>query len=121
MSAQPPITIDPTDDKPQMTEGYEPLDPTTFQWQPGTTVESVARMDIAGNKMTYRLTVVKPLTFEELTRLVRDALKETGNDLFAKLFNTWFTDLQRINMLDAASFKAAADAHKAKQNGNGAK
>jgi hypothetical protein len=100
-------------------DDFRPIDPKDYHWQPGKTIKVETKINFDWCPVTYNLTVVKPLTFQELTELTRNAVKRSGEDLFRNLFQVWYQAAKDVGLIDLESFQAAAQKAKEKKNGNG--
>lgn len=103
MNPQVPSTADTLKD-----ESFTPI-PQDWKWKPG----DAFRMKTPVPSDEYTLTIVKPVTFDELQKLVDHIIAPKRRDLF----KLWFEELQKHQLIDVESFKQAVE--KAKQNGNG--
>jgi len=95
------------------TSDWTPIDLKTYKWEPGKSV----RIQTA-HPTVYTFTVVKPVTFEELVGFVKDAIEKAEPvkkaDVFKYIYEDWYRHLAEVNLLEPESFKAAADAQRAK-------
>ena len=122
MSANEPIVIDPSVNPQPNADNFEPIDPATHKWKQGEIIQVQTKLNFEWCPITYNLKIVKPVSFEELTALVRNAVKSSGEDIFKHLFSEWFTRLSAIELIEVESFKVAAakfQASKTGSNGNG--
>jgi hypothetical protein len=129
-------------------EEFKPLDPKTYQWKYGGVVRNqVALPDLwVGSSFpkaqeydwansSFTITVDRPLTYQALFDLVKNATKQFGEkneslkqetpelqqairkDVFTRLFVYWYRQFEDIKLIDHESFaKAKAQVDK---NGNG--
>jgi hypothetical protein len=90
-------------------ESFEPITPD-WKWEAGKSF----RMKTPIPADEYVLTVVKPVTFEDLQKLVDNIIIPKRRDLF----KMWFEELQKRGLVDAESFKQAVSKFKGKEDGN---
>ena len=87
--------------------GFAPI-PADWKWTPGSSF----RMTTPIPADEYALTIVKPVSFSDLQKLVDNINIPKRKELF----KMWFEELQKRGLLDMDSFKeAVAKAN----NGNG--
>jgi hypothetical protein len=86
---------------------FKPI-PADWKWTPGSSFRM--RTPIPADE--YALTVVKPVTFSELQKLVDNIIIPKRKELF----KMWVEELQKRGLLDMESFKQAIERAK---NGNG--
>lgn len=98
-----PMTADTLKD-----DSFTPIKPD-WKWKPG----DAFRMKTPIPADEYTLTIVRPVTFEDLQKLVDNIIAPKRRDLF----KLWFEELQKHNLIDVASFQQAIE--QAKHNGNG--
>lgn len=147
MSAKPSIDITIPAEK------FEPIDPKTYQWEPGKTVRNGVNYAIALDRKNhgrfvnfidcdfltgnFSLTVVKPITFNELRDLTENAIREFAKsnanyfkgdsdesrkalikDLYSRLFAYWYKEFLVIKLIDIPSFEQAKAEVEKNDNGN---
>jgi len=103
MSATQPVTTADT----LKDESFTPI-PQDWKWKPG----DAFRMKTPIPADEYTLTIVKPVTFDELQKLVDNIILPKRKELF----KLWFEELQSRKLIDVESFKQAIE--KVKGNGN---
>jgi hypothetical protein len=124
----------------KLPEGFEPIDPKNYVWEPGKIVRN--QVDLIGLgygwlTTVFTLNVVKPVAFDELRGLVGHAVKDFADtneafkkedgalknaiikDLYAKLFAYWYKQLEEIKLVDTMTFAEAKQ--KYGHNGHGSK
>ena len=97
-------------------EGLAPIDPKSYKWQPGSIVSIKTVLNTGWCPITFNLTLVKPVTFEELRDLVTHALRESLKDQHKNLFSEWYREAAQLKLVDVGSFEKAQKDAQAKSN-----
>lgn len=81
----------------------------------GTSPQGMIRHFDTNWTVTFTLDVVKPVGFDELKKLVANAIQSAGPQVMRDLFQEWATQLKKYNLIDETSFAEARAVYEQQQ------